>query len=98
MQDNTRETIINIMIKQFNKTEKQPIFEIELDGEYYTYYIQVDKEGLHLGGATNSGFYKYNLDSVQWDIDFGLSEHLQELYDIAYNDASQQNIDLMEVF
>ena len=79
---------IKIMIEQFNNMKCMPIFEIETeDGEFHVYYISASVKGLELGGVANIGFLPYGLDIVEWDVNFGLDEHLQELYEIAYEDA-----------
>ena len=84
----SNETIINIMIEQFNNSKLMPIFEIETeDGEFHVYYISATEKGLELGGVANVGFHSYGLEIVEWDVNFGLDEHLQELYEIAYEDA-----------
>ena len=84
----SNETMISIMIEQFNNSKLMPIFEIETeDGEFHVYYIQATIKGLELGGAANIGFMSYGLDIVEWDPDFGLDEHLESLYEIAYEDA-----------
>ena len=81
-------TEIKIMIEQFNNSKSMPIFEIEVgDEEWDVYYIQATEKGLELGGVANVGFHSYGLDIVEWDPDFGLDEHLQSLYEIAYEDA-----------
>ena len=81
-------TEIKIMIEQFNNSKSIPIFEIETDdGEFHIYYIQATTKGLELGGVANVGFMPYGLEIVEWDVNFGLDEHLQELYEIAYEDA-----------
>ena len=82
------ETIKNLLVSQFNNSKLMPIFEIETeDGEFHVYYIQATIKGLELGGAANVGFLPYGLEIVEWDVNFGLDEHLQELYEIAYEDA-----------
>ena len=83
------ETMISTMIDQLDNSGLMPIFEIETeDGEFHVYYIQATIKGLELGGAANVGFHSYGLEIVEWDTDFGLDEHLQELYKIAYEDAT----------
>ena len=80
--------MISIMIDQLDNSGLMPIFEIETeDGEFHVYYIQASKQGLELGGAANVGFHSYGLEIVEWDTDFGLDEHLESLYEIAYEDA-----------
>ena len=81
------ETIRNCLLAQFNTMDYEPIFEVEIDGEFHVYYIQATARGLELGGATNAGFMSYGLEIVEWDVNFGLNKHLQELYEIAYEDA-----------
>ena len=77
-----------MLLEKFNAMYKMPIFEIlNNDGEYEVYYIQATKKGLELGGVTNVGFHSYELETVEWNEDFSLDEHLEKLYEIAYNDA-----------
>ena len=84
----SNETMISIMIDQLDNSGLIPCFEIETeDGGFHVYYIQATIKGLELGGAANVGFLPYGLEIVEWDVNFGLDEHLQELYEIAYEDA-----------
>ena len=84
----SNETIKNLLVSQFNNMKYEPIFEIETeDGEFHVYNISASVKGLELGGVANVGFHSYGLEIVEWDVNFGLDEHLQELYEIAYEDA-----------
>ena len=65
------------MIEQFNNMNKLPIIEYEYeDGEFDTFYITVDNQGLHVIGTKLS---------IEWDYVFTLDEHLQEVYDLIAN-------------
>ena len=77
----------NQLLEEFNNMSLIPMFEIEIDDEYYVYYINATDEGLELGGASNTGFMSYGLELVEWDDCFSLDEHLHTLYEVAYNDA-----------
>jgi hypothetical protein len=79
------------LIKEFNEMKLDPIFEIEVNEEYYIYYIQADEKGLSGGGCCNVGFMPYKDLFVPWDDYFGLDEHLQELYDLCFNNATIEN-------
>ncbi len=77
------------LINEFNSMDKQPIFEIEIDSEYYIYYIQATNKGLEAGGCSNTGFSSYGL-SIEWEDDYSLDYHLQELYEECYNHANEE--------
>ena len=75
------------LIKQFNETPHK-IFEInlssylELDGdEYYLFHLNTTEEGIEAGSITNVGFYRIGDLIENWDEDYSLDEHLQNLYD-----------------
>ena len=75
------------LIKEFKEMKNIPLFEIEINQEYYTYYIQADEKGLSAGGCCNIGFMPYAGLFIDWDDCFSLDEHLQELYEVCYEDA-----------
>jgi hypothetical protein len=79
-------TEIKIMIEEFNSMTLMPMFEIEIDGEFHIYYIQLTEKGLEAGGVSNAGFMPYGI-SVEWEDDCLLDYHLESLYELCYEDA-----------
>ena len=76
-----------ILLSEFQDSPLMKLFEIEVDGEYYVYHINATIHGLEAGSCSNTGFGSMGLDKIEWDNCFSLDEHLQELYEIAYEDA-----------
>jgi len=78
-------TKVKQLIEEFKNMNLSPMFEIEdAKNEYDIYYINCTDEGLEAGGCANIGFLHIDKDSlfVEWDEDFSLDEHLQELYSL----------------
>ena len=78
------------LIEELYNMSTYPIFEIENNGEYHTYYIQATEQGLEAGGCSNTGFCSMGLEIVEWDDCFGLDFHLEALYEICLEDAGIQ--------
>jgi hypothetical protein len=75
------------LIAEFNDMKALPMFEIEIDGDYSIYHIRATDEGLEAGGCSNIGFKPYGI-LCPWDECFSLDEHLQGLYELCYEDAT----------
>ena len=77
------------LIEEFNNMKLDPIFEIEIDGEYYIYYIQATERGLEAGGCSNIGFMPYGI-IVEWEEDYSLDYHLEGLYELCYEKSLEE--------
>ena len=73
------------LLEQFNEMNKMSIFEINLqdyglsDNEDYTYtHIMANECGLRCEGV-----------DVEWDNNFSLNEHLQELFELWIEELSK---------
>ena len=80
---------IKILIKQFENTRSIPMFEIQIEDEFYIYHIQATENGLEAGGCSNVGFMPHGI-ITEWDVDFGLDQHLEELYELCLEDAASE--------
>ena len=74
------------LIKEFDNMKKMKLFEIEIDEEFYIYYISATQKGLEAGGCSNTGFMPYGL-IVDFEEDSTLDIHLEALYELCYEDA-----------
>ena len=74
------------LIKEFDNMRQMKLFEIEIDEEFYIYYISATQKGLEAGGCSNTGFMPYGL-ICEWEEDCDLDYHLQGLHELCYEDA-----------
>jgi hypothetical protein len=74
------------LIEEFENMKNIPMFEIQIEEEFYVYHIQATENGLEAGGCSNTGFMPYGIN-IEWDVDFGLDQHLEGLYESCYDDA-----------
>ena len=75
-----------ILIEEFENMKNIPIFEIQIEEEFYVYHIQVTKRGLEAGGCSNTGFMPCGI-ITEWEEDRSLEYHLEGLYESCYDDA-----------
>ena len=81
------------LIEEFNNMKSMPMFEIEVDEEYYIYHIAATSKGLEAGGVTNTGFHSYGL-ICEWDEYYdNLDYYLEGLYEICLENAMEENND-----
>ena len=81
------------LIREFNDMKLMPMFEIEIDGEYYIYALEANSNGIEAGGTTNVGFTSYGL-ICEWEEDMSLDYHLEGIYDICYESALKEHNEL----
>ena len=77
------------LIKEFNNMDNMKIFEIQVEEEYYVYYIQATDKGLEAGGCSNTGFMPSGL-ICEWEDGCSLDYHLEGLCEICNNDAMEE--------
>ena len=68
------------LIEEFNNMDKLPMFEIEHNGEYYIYNIEINEEEL----TTECGI------SVELEEEQTLDYHLEGLYELCLEDAEER--------
>ena len=69
------------LIEEFNNMDKLPMFEIEHNGEYYIYNIEINEDEL----ATECGI------SIELEEEQTLDYHLEGLYELCLEDAQSQD-------
>ena len=69
------------LIEEFNNMDKLPMFEIEHNGEYYIYNIEINEDEL----TTECGM------SVELEEEQTLDYHLEGLYKLCLEDAESQD-------
>jgi len=74
------------LIEEFENMKNIPMFELQIEEEFYIYHIRATKRGLVAGGCSNIGFIPYGIN-IAWDVNCSLDYHLEGLYELCYDDA-----------
>ena len=77
---------IKILIEEFKNMSNIPVFEIQMEEEFYIYYIQATERGLEAGGCSNTGFMPNGI-ITEWEENCSLDYHLEGLYESCCDDA-----------